>query len=747
MTQANFDELAPPLQRWLWEQGWTDLRDAQAAALPLILAGERDVVIAAATASGKTEAAFLPLLTRLYQAGGQGVVLYIAPVKALINDQSERIGQLCERMELPVTPWHGDSRDTLRRRFLAAPRGIVLITPESLESLLFRRGADLATIFATLVAVVVDELHAFIGNERGRQLQSLLHRLEEALARRVPRIGLSATLGDMRLAAEFLRPKNGTEVAIIVSSAPGKSLRLVCKAVVRAGTDDEATAAAHGTIATEMFERLRTANYLIFPNTTGMVEFYADALRRRCEMAGVPLGFFPHHGRLGKTERETTEMSLKAGERPVSAICTTTLEMGIDIGAIRGVVQIGAPGTVASLCQRIGRAGRRADVAAELWQYCVVDAPRGRSGPEDLQAEFIQSLAVIRLYLAHWFEPPPSGALHYSTLVQQLLALIGERQGIGVVEAYGTLCLRGPFAGVSETDFADLLRSLAKHGLIMQDATGLLLHGPTGEKRVNHFAFFAAFPDTAEYRLFHAGKALGTLPLSNSLAIGNVLIIAGRRWQVATVDHDKRRIELVPAQLGQLPRTGGAATPVHDRVREEMRRLLADNAPLAWLDPHAEETLRAAQTAFDALGLGKNAFIARGESVLIFPWRGDRVHNGLAALLRQRGLRAENRGICIAIERSAPRSVADVLVDLATEALPDAAELVDPSLARQTEKWNWALPDRLNCSEFAATHLDLVGAKTTCAAMVAGMDKVGAGRTASMSLPGAQNPYDTSINL
>ncbi len=451
------------MQRWLWEQGWTDLRDAQAAALLLILAGERDVVIAAATASGKTEAAFLPLLTRLHQAGGQGVVLYIAPVKALINDQSGRIGQLCERMELPVTPWHGDSRDTLRRRFLAAPRGIALITPESLESLLFRRGADLATIFATLVAVVVDELHAFIGNERGRQLQSLLHRLEEALAR-------------------------------------------------------------------------------------------------------------------------------------------------------------------------------------------------------------------------------------------------------------------------------------------MQDATGLLLHGPTGEKRVNHFAFFAAFPDTAEYRLFHAGKALGTLPLSNSLAIGNVLIFTGRRWQVAMVDHDKRRNELMPAQFGQLPRTGGTATPVHDRVREEMRRLLADNAPLAWLDPQAEETLRAAQTAFDALGLGKNAFIARGESVLIFPWRGDRVHNGLAALLRQRGLRAENRGICIAIERSAPRSVADVLVDLATEALPDAAELVDPSLARQTEKWNWALPDRLNCSEFAATHLDLVGAKTTCAAMVAGIDKVGAGRTASMSLPGAQNPYDTSIN-
>lgn len=346
---AAFDRLAPPLQRWLWEQGWKKLRDAQAAALPLILEGQRDVVIGAATASGKTEAAFLPLLTRLYQTGGHGVVLYVAPVKALINDQSERIGLMCDRLELPVVPWHGDVGEAARRRFLADPRGVVLITPESLESLLFRRGADIASIFGALLAVVVDELHAFIGGERGRQLQSLLHRLEEALGRRVPRIGLSATLGDMRLAADFLRPGKGAEVALIVGAAEGKSLQLVCKAVVGSGAAGEIDAEAHGTIATEMFDRLRDANYLIFPNTTGMVEFYADALRRRCEAAGVPVSFFPHHGRLGKAERETTEMSLKQGNQPVSAICTTTLEMGIDIGAIRGVVQIGAPSTVASL--------------------------------------------------------------------------------------------------------------------------------------------------------------------------------------------------------------------------------------------------------------------------------------------------------------------------------------------------------------------------------------------------------------
>lgn len=721
-----FDRLAPPLQRWLWEQGWTGLRDAQAAALPLILDGQHDVVIAAATASGKTEAAFLPLLTRLYESGGQGVVLYIAPVKALINDQSERIGLMCERLELPVAPWHGDASETRRKKFLAAPSGVVLITPESLESLFFRRGADLSSIFSALTAVVVDELHAFIGGERGRQLQSLLQRLDEALGHSVPRIGLSATLGDMRLAADFLRPGMGVAVKLIVGAVAGKSLQLACKAIIRTEADGEMDTAAHATIATEMFDRLRAANYLIFPNTTGMVEFYADALRRRREDANVPLSFFPHHGRLGKAERETTEAALKQGAQAVSAICTTTLEMGIDIGAIRGVVQIGAPASVASLCQRIGRAGRRAGDAATLWQYCVVDEPTTKvTGAAGLQAEFVQALAIIRLYLAHWYEPPLSGALHYSTLVQQVLALIGERHGVRAAAAYRTLCQRGPFSAVSEADFIDLLRSLAGHGLIMQDATGLLLHGPKGEQRANHFTFFAVFPDTLEYRLLHAGKELGTLPLSSALRTDSVLIFAGRRWRVADIDHDKRRIDLLPAASGQLPRTGGGATPIHDRVRQEMQVLLAGNEPLPWLDPAATRVLQAARQHYQALGLPADAVVPFGTGVQIFLWRGDWVQNALAALLQRHRLRAENIGICLSIERTTPQRVMRALHDIAAEPAPDPAELLDRQNLQRMEKWDWALPDRLFFASYAATRFDLEGAMTACRSLVEKMRLAG----------------------
>ena len=714
--EAGFLRLAPPLQRWLWEQGWSGLREAQAAALPLLLEGESDVVIAAATASGKTEAAFLPLLTRLWLGEGKGLLLYVAPMKALINDQFERLGLICERMELPVTPWHGDVGETPRKRFFADPRGVVLITPESLESLLFRRGAELGRLFAGLDAVVVDELHAFIGDERGCQLQSLLHRLDMALGRRVRRVGLSATLGDMGLAAEFLQPGGGAQVDIIVSSAEIKPLDLAFKAVLVPTGGEEVVTAAHQSIAVELFARLRDANYLIFPNTTGLVEQYADSLRQLSEAARVPVSFFPHHGRLGKSERQDTEAVLKQGDRPISAICTSTLEMGIDIGAIRGVVQIGAPDTVASLCQRIGRAGRRGGEAARLWQYCLAEVP-GASlvGAAALHPGLIQALAIIRLYLAKWYEPPRTGALHYSTLVQQILALIGERQGVSAADAYRVLCRGGPFAQVSEADFIELLRAMHQQGLIMQDSSRLLLHGPLGEKRVNHFTFFAAFPDTAEYRLIHAGKELGTLPMKTYYQPGIVVIFAGRRWRMAEIDHDKRRVELVPATVGQRPRTRGEGSPVHDRVREEMRAVLTGNEESDWLDEPAREVLRAARRQYRHLGLGESVLVAEGSSVNVFLWRGDALQDGLVALLRSRGLAAENQGICVEVSRcSVPRLTA-ALQEIAAAPCPSPDRVLNRQAIGNPEKWDWVLPDRLFHASYASSRLDLAGAHGWCA--------------------------------
>jgi ATP-dependent Lhr-like helicase len=414
---------------------------------------------------------------------------------------------------------------------------------------------------------------------------------------------------------------------------------------------------------------------------------------------------------LGKTERETTEFELKRGHLPVSAICTSTLEMGIDIGSIRGVVQIEAPDSVASLCQRIGRAGRRDGETAELWQYCVVDPVLENSSCEaGLFQDFLQSLAVIRLFLAKWYEPPPAGALHYSTLVQQILSLIGERCGVTAAEAYQTLCLGGPFVGVSQSDFVELLRSLAAHDLIVQDANRLLLHGELGEKRVNHFTFFAAFQDTREYRLLNLGKELGTLPLKRSHDVGNGLVFAGRRWVIAAIDHDKRRVDLIVANAGKLPKTGGGGLPVHDRVREEIRQLLAEDGDLAWLDDAAKKTLKAARQQYADLNLAELVCIAEGRSVYVFTWLGDATQNALLWLLSACGLSAKNLGICLRIGGDTEVELGDAMAEIASMPLPNISEILSRQLIGSPEKWDWALPEHLLVEGYASRQLDFAAA-------------------------------------
>jgi ATP-dependent Lhr-like helicase len=604
---------------------------------------------------------------------------------------------------------------TSRKRFFADPRGVVMITPESLESLLFRRGEDLRHIFAKLQAVVVDELHAFIGNVRGRQLQSLLHRLEAQLGQRVQRIGLSATLGDMGLAAEFLRPGHGGEIHIIATTGEKRNIQLAVKAILQPNTATQTSQDAHWTIADELFERLRGANYLVFPAGVGLVEFYADALRKRCENAGLPVTYFPHHGRLAKSEREETETELKRGNLPVSAICTTTLEMGIDIGAIKGVVQIGAPQTVANLCQRIGRAGRREGDVAVLWQYCVAETLNpGATCVDSLYADLVQAVAVIQLFLAKWYEPPLVGALHYSTLIQQVLSLVGERHGTTAAQAYQMLCQTGPFEGVSEANFIELLRAMAAKDLVMQDANKVLLHGTRGERLVNHYTFYAAFPDSQEYRLRHGGKELGTLPLPGTSASGDVITFAGRRWRIDGINHEKRLVDLATSSMGKLPRTQGGGLPVHRRVREEMRTVLASSEHPAWLDATAQSLLMDAQRQYKALQLEDRRYVVEGDAVYLFLWQGDQLQDALAVLLRSVGLDAKNTGICIEISHSTRELIERRLLDISEKPCPAANAIIQRKSVSDAEKWDWVLPDDLFLTSYASRALALGDAHALC---------------------------------
>lgn len=731
MESSAFHLLHPELQRWIWRMGWTALRDAQEQAIPVLLAGKEDVVIAAATASGKTEAAFLPILSRLMGDSGEGVrTLYVSPLKALINDQFQRLDLLCEELAVPVFRWHGDVGRTAKRKVLTHPAGILIITPESLEALFVLRGPEVARLFAALSFVVVDELHAFLGSERGAQLQSLLHRLELALRRRVPRIGLSATLGDLSLACEFLRPGGGGEVIAIESKAEGQELRLQVRGYrrdpprlsaaeveekQRTGEPvalEEAIAGDELSIGHHLFKHLRGGHHLIFANARGRVEELADLLRRLAERERVPNEFWPHHGSLSKDLREDAEAAIKDRSRPASAVCTTTLELGIDIGAIESVAQVGPPPSVASLRQRLGRSGR-AGGPAVLRVY--LQEPRIEPTTPlhaTLRADLVETVAKVDLLLAGWCEVPDPSGLHLSTLVQQLLSLIAQHGAVRAEQAFQALCAPGPFARVTSRLFSRFLRTLGSRELIQQDGSGELLLGPAGERLVNHYSFYAAFSTPEEYRLMAGGRALGSLPISFSLFPGLHLIFAGRRWVVVGINEEQRVIDLKPAAGGRPPAfTERAVAPVADHVRQEMLRVYGDTTLPRYLDATARELLGEGRENFYRHRLHERSLLREGDRVLFFPWRGDRVMDTLVVWLASLDLSACREGVALVFNGAKLERVAEALSQLREEPLPDPLTLGSAVTNKAREKYHPLLSPELLTEDYAATCLDLEGAR------------------------------------
>jgi ATP-dependent Lhr-like helicase len=714
-ASSSFDLLHERVRRWIWEQKWSELRDVQERAIRTILGGDGDAIITAATAAGKTEAAFLPICSTLVDdAASAGVqVLYVGPLKALINDQWRRLDGLCESLEIPVHRWHGDVTAAARQKLIRQPDGILLITPESLEALFVRRGSEVARIFGALRFVVIDELHAFIGNERGMQLQSLLHRLERVLHRRMRRIGLSATLGDMSLAADFLRPPDhrAASAAIVESHETGSGVKLRLygfKQPLREAEPDkeEEEDETSRSIAQHLFKNLRGSNNLVFANARSNVEFYTDLLSRMCAAASLPQEFFAHHGSLSRELRSHVEEELKRGDRPLTVLCTSTLEMGIDIGAVKSVAQIGPPPNVASLRQRLGRSGRRGEPAI-LRLYVQEKTITDRSSPQDaVRANLVETIAMVNLLLEKWVEPPLAELVHGSTLVQQLLSLIAQYGGITAADAYALLCESGPFRQLTKAMFLGLLRSLAQHGLIAQMKDGLLIHGTKGEKLVNSHDFYTAFNTPDEYRLVTGGTQLGTLPIVNPVTEGSFLIFAGRRWRVSGVDEAKHVIDLVPAAGGRVPIFDNRGRGnVHDRVRREMLAIYTSKDVPQYVDHVAADLLHEARENFARFALDRTNYIHSGEGAMYFPWYGSLAMNTLVRQLAARDVAASVEGPAIVAERITPPELRAAIALCEAEPRVDTIALAATVRNKREEKWDWALDEATLCASYASRRL------------------------------------------
>jgi len=323
----------------------------------------------------------------------------------------------------------------------------------------------------------------------------------------------------------------------------------------------------------------------------------------------------------------------------------------------------------------------------------------------------VQSIAMLDLLLEGWCEPPDQGALHLSTLIQQVLSAIAQHGGVSAPAVYRALCGPGsPFTAVTSAQFATLLRNLGSNDVIVQADDGTLLLGQAGERTVNHYSFYAAFNSPEEYRIFTSGRPLGTMPTDQPLYTDALLIFGGRRWKVSAVDHAQKVIEVIPSAGGRPPQFIGGAGLVHDRVRAEMRSLLAEDAVPRYLTASATALLSEARDAYARYRLAEHMILRFGPDTVLLPWAGSRVTQTLAAQLSATGLDASNDGLVITVAKADPSQVWDRLQALVEAGPADPVALASRVGNKASAKYDDWIEDSLLSADYARRALDCPGA-------------------------------------
>ncbi|MDR2442930.1 MAG: DEAD/DEAH box helicase [Deltaproteobacteria bacterium] len=725
-----FNLLHEKIQKWVWQQAWSSLREIQEKAIDPVLSRSCDLILSASTAAGKTEAAFLPALSNLAFTPPIGLgILYISPLKALINDQFRRLESLGEAVNLPVTPWHGDILQSVKNKLIKKPSGLILITPESLESLILNKAPWCLKAMADLRYVIVDEFHAFVGSERGRQLQSLLHRLDTFLGLITPRLALSATLGEMDKMAQALRPQGQYPYQIIESKASGAEVQLQLRGYVDSQSSNSSketksppdsnspkeskspeasnSPPASELVADDLFKLLRGGSHLVFANSRQKTESLSVALSERCQKIGVPNEFYPHHGSLSREIREDLEKRLQEGKKPTTAVCTMTLELGIDIGHVNSVAQVGSPQSVASLRQRLGRSGRRGEPA--ILRFFITESFLTKNSHigDRLRLDTFQSVAMVSLLLKRWYEPANTRQYHFSTLVQQTLSVIGQHGGVRANQLWSLLCGTGPFSLVSQENYVEFLRALRQKDLITQTQDGQIVLGYKGEQTVSNYTFYSAFATPEEYRLESGGAFLGSIPISNSLAVGQNLIFAGRKWEVLEVSTEAKRIILKPAAGGIVPTFSGTGQMLDGKIRKEMFEVYDSEDLPIYLNKTARESFNEGRQTFRDLNLKDKAIIEIGKTTHILPWLGDRAINVITVLLRGQGLKADSYNGVIDILDCSKEKVVSAIKTIIGQPKPEVTQLSANFVNTIIEKNDPFVPENLRYLDYSSKFLDL----------------------------------------
>ncbi len=706
-----FNLLAEPVQRWIYDNNWTSLRDIQKIAIEEIMSSDEDIIVSASTAQGKTEAVFLPIISKILEKGARNsLVLYVSPLTALIDDQFSRLSDMCQNLGIPVIPWHGSSSEGKKRKFLIESYGILIITPESLQSLFVNKGNLVGELFKNLSYIVVDELHSFIGTERGKQLQCLIHLSTLAAHKRVPRIGLSATIGDIKLAAEYL---SGKGVKIIESNVrqPMKILQKYEPVI-----DDEDCSYYSLKIVDYLFPRIYNSKNLIFPNSKDWIELFAHYFQQKCEKENVENNFRTHYANISRRIKKDVEEDLKNSDQAINVICTNTLELGIDIGSVKSIVQINPPMTVSSLRQRMGRSGRHEGESAILRAFTL---PSFTFPLADLS--LCKMASMISLLIEGWCEPPIVDGLHLSTLIQQILSYIRQKDGTRTDVLYKVFCESGLFKNISNDEFHFLLNHLKEEEIIEINQTGLISLGREGEKITNHFHFYAAFKNEEEmFDLIDNERKLGEIPKNKSEAtsrqVDDVLMFAGKKWRIIDIDFETKKIKVVPDPNGRLIYYDSTSGDLDTMIVQRMFDIYTTDVSLPFLDENARKKLNEDKMKIGRL-ITQNKPYYINNRIYLTTWKGTRINRTLKLIssnilgIKFNSIQIIDIGISLPLMDE--NEVQDLLIQVkhfSKESFICAIKEL-PRKCMEFEKWDYLLPDRLLWKNFESLYLDFEGLK------------------------------------
>jgi ATP-dependent Lhr-like helicase len=556
MSEA-FARLHPAVQHHIVNSlGWRSLRRLQEQAIDPVLDG-RHALLGAPTAGGKTEAAVLPLLSRMVEQAWPGLsVLYVCPLRALLNNLHPRLVGYCELLGRQAGMWHGDVGASVRKAILREPPDLLLTTPESIEAMLMSPAVDAERLLGGVQAVVVDEIHAFAGDDRGWHLLAVLARLDRLAGREIQRVGLTATVGNPEWLLEWLVcGGQGERQAVMTDGSGQHDLDLQVDWVASIPNAARVISALH-----------HGEKRLVFADSRARVEELAAALRSE----GTTV--FVSHSSLSRDDRHQAERAF-AESRDCVIVATSTLELGIDVGDLDRVIQVGTPRTVASLLQRVGRTGRRTGTTRNCLFLATADM------------ELLQALALVRLARGGWVEPLRGPAEPVNLLAQQLLARVLAEGRVGRSDWPGPLGRVITCARLDPVVADTVLESMISRSILIEEG-GVVSIGAVGERdygRRNFMDVTSLFLTEPLLSVRWGQRQLGSVDPS-SLASRDeeraTLLLGGHAWGVRDVDWDRRLVWVEPADEPGRSRWSGGGAALSIDVCHAIRDVLAEPADL-----------------------------------------------------------------------------------------------------------------------------------------------------------------------